>query len=72
MDLTAPCPIRRNLEESHRILVSRLSSMSSLLSGLAGVDHNVFNATSAECFRIKDEIAAAHRLLSKHREQHGC
>ena len=73
MDSTARyCPIRRNLEKRGWILVSRLSSVAAGLLCHAGVNPKAFNATSAECSNIRVQIAAAHRLLSRHREQHGC
>ena len=73
MDLTARyCSIRRSLEERGWILVSRLSTVAGGLLRYAGVDPKAFNATTAECSNIRVQIAAARRLLSKHREQHGC
>jgi len=73
MDLTACyCPTRRNLEERGWILVSHLSRVSAGLLRYAGVDPKAFNVTSTECSCIRNELAATHRLLSKHREQHGC
>jgi len=73
MNLTAGyCPTRRDLEERGWNLVSRLSSVSGGLLRYAGVDPKAFNATTAECSDIRVQITATRRLLSKHREQHGC
>ena len=73
MGLTArDCHTRRHLEEHGRILANRLSRVTARLLQPAAVDPKAFNATNAESSYIKNELAATHRLLNKHRERHGC
>jgi hypothetical protein len=73
MDLTDRyCSTRRDLEEHGRILIKRLSRVTARLLQPAVVDPNAFNATNAERSDVVHEIAETNRLLSKHRERHGC
>lgn len=73
MDTTTQyCPIRKDLEKRSWKLVSKLSSLSPRLMVSAGIDHKVFNETTAELRETRAEIVEIRQQLEAHRSKHGC
>lgn len=66
------CATRISLEQRRLRLVSRLSALTSALTGLIGKNHATFLTSIAACQRTRVELVGIRRQIRVHRIEHRC
>lgn len=69
---TGYCTTRNDLEQRCQRLVSRLSTLTTRLATLVGMDPRAFLQTKAECQQTREDLADSRRQLQDHRTAHRC